>query len=618
MAEESDFLKRAKAKLKLVEPPPPPLVKVWDADLIPDVDEPARAPALMELDALLESLPWQTYYDTYIGKPRPGKLVHGEEMISCPFHDHPDKNPSASINLTTEKWHCHGCAQGGDKYDLANIGLGYPIGGANKDFFKMKVQVAKDQGFDVEKIQGKEVAIPFRTEEDGDAEPLTQEDLVAAGITSNVYPLPGVILPKPIELIPAIDWRALIPPDTFLYDYVGVGALDDLPEEYHFWCGLLAIGLACGRDATLRDRPTVKPNLFVCLLGATGLGKSKSIRLLLEVLRGAVPYDWSDDKSKGVRTISSPGSGEILVDAMKHEIIDISAPKGTRPEPWPVRGLLRVDELSAISGRTGRNGSVLKPILMDFFDCGANPTIMSRGHGVVEAYEPFLSLVTTSQNAALSSLLTSTDADSGYLNRFVFVNGKPKQLNAFNDVEQDLTIPIDRLKKIHIWSLMRNRAVTVSDDGKARWAEFFAETLEPIKTSEDNPMLGRIDLLMKKIMLLFAINEQSSTVTLAMVERTISLYLYLLSCYRQSEADIYTSLGDAVGNRIIEVCNSLKAGSGRWPTARDISKAIGKKFTREQVDKTLDVLVRLGHVEKLAVPTTSKGGAPTSRYAVAD
>jgi len=45
----------------------------------------------------------------------------GWQKISCinePGHMHGDRNPSASVNLTTGQYRCFGCEIGGDGFDL--------------------------------------------------------------------------------------------------------------------------------------------------------------------------------------------------------------------------------------------------------------------------------------------------------------------------------------------------------------------------------------------------------------------------------------------------------------------------------------------------------------------
>ena len=86
--------------------------------------------------------------------------------------------------------------------------------------------------------------------------------------------------------------------------------IDDVPEEYHFWHAMMGLGLTVGRDVSLVDNPEVYANLFVCLLGMTGSGKSKAKRYLSNVMHEAAPWDNNQKEPLGVKMIPTPASAE--------------------------------------------------------------------------------------------------------------------------------------------------------------------------------------------------------------------------------------------------------------------------------------------------------------------
>jgi hypothetical protein len=159
------------------------------------------------------------------------------------------------------------------------------------------------------------------------------------------------------------------------------------PEEYHFWNGLLAVGLALGRDATLWDRRPIFGNLFVCLLGNTGDGKSRSFESLKDLLVKALPHRWDDPNSKGIRVVQSPASAEVLIHNFSKPVLDPTNPKVVSYYA-PVRGLIDFNELSGLVGRTNRQGNVLKPTLMEFYDASGVISTSSMTTGTKEAWQP--------------------------------------------------------------------------------------------------------------------------------------------------------------------------------------------------------------------------------------
>lgn len=55
-----------------------------------------------------------------------GRAMSGKVKIHCPFHD--DRHPSASLNLTTERFYCYACSvEGGDSIDVikGQEGIGF-------------------------------------------------------------------------------------------------------------------------------------------------------------------------------------------------------------------------------------------------------------------------------------------------------------------------------------------------------------------------------------------------------------------------------------------------------------------------------------------------------------
>ena len=62
---------------------------------------------------------------------------------------------------------------------------------------------------------------------------------------------------------------------------------DDVPYYFHFWCCISAIGAAVGNRVffhRVRERP-LYPNMYVILIGESGVGKGRAIDLVEDLLR---------------------------------------------------------------------------------------------------------------------------------------------------------------------------------------------------------------------------------------------------------------------------------------------------------------------------------------------
>jgi hypothetical protein len=43
-------------------------------------------------------------------------------------------------------------------------------------------------------------------------------------------------------ILPTFDWRRVVPPDTYLDEYMKATVIDDAPEEYHLFHALVGLG----------------------------------------------------------------------------------------------------------------------------------------------------------------------------------------------------------------------------------------------------------------------------------------------------------------------------------------------------------------------------------------
>jgi hypothetical protein len=570
----------------------------------------------LELDRALAAIDIIDAYRKWCGKMSP-KVGNGQResiMISCPKPDHADKKPSAWINLDKQTWFCGGCQEGGDAYDIAAYNLGFPVPGYKEGatFHELRRKMAEDFGYTFHTAPG---GVTYITP------PLTEPEPVEESVTPVETPLSptppappslSVVAPAPepestvVEIYgddeddydqivyPSLDWRSVAPSGTFLDVYMNQTMIDDVTEEYHFWNALIAIGMALGRKARLHDQIPVHGNLFVCTLGRSGAGKSKA-----------------NPTSRGVRKINAPGSAEFLVSSFQKPVVDPANPKRVLYYA-PVTGLIDFNELSALMGRANRHGSVMGPTLMQFYDMDPLIETGSLSSGVKEAHLPFASALTTSQPASLKNLVTKQDDASGFLNRWVFVGGPEKQRVAIGGAVVNMSPAVLPLQRILAWSGM------FGDDDFVEWSkaafdkftEFFHDRIHPDQRRELNSfMLTRLDLLMKKVILLLAANKHERVVSGDTVDDAIKMYQYIVDCYLIPSAELKKTPTGEVEDAILRFAE--KKGS---VTLRDLDRSLKRRdYTRDMIVKALDVLVKMGRLD-VEKPTTSGRGRPTVRY----
>jgi hypothetical protein len=593
------------------------------ADLIPDADTAyARSDTDLTIDALIDGLDILSAYDRWIPKPRPKQSGNKREgiMVRCPRPDHTDNNPSAWINTDKQVWTCATCG-GGDKLDLASFYFGMGDYKSGKRFGELREKIAENLGYTVIRMPG--VAEPTVVASAPEPAPAPPPPLPPAPVAP----------PVPIEgeaeaiatvtslfdddegddiVLPTLDWRPLVKEGTFLDTYMRQCTIDDVPEEYHFWSALLAVSMAIGRDIKLYDTKPVLGNLFVCIIGRTGSGKSRASSYVSQLVSDALPWDGTDPMDRGVKKLATPGSAEHLIYQFSRPIPDPMNPKVIMGY-GPIRGIVEFNELSSLLGRSGRSGSILKPTLMQFFDGDKMVTTGSKTGGTDIAQDPYASCLTSTQPKALPTLVGQQDADSGFLNRWVFASGTPKKRVAIGGAMVDLMPCHSPLKAIHEWA-NDPRVIQWSEDAFVEFTSFYDERIEQLIAKDDTGLFARIDLLCKKLCLLFAANEMLDAVSKEIVLKVELIFDYLLQVFGIQSENIGNTEEKQCQERILDLLDRRSTGADQSVPQHYIVKVVSKKFSRKMILDSLRLLGDLGLINAYVPPQKGPGRPALPRY----
>lgn len=604
-----DWLEKRLAALGWDEPEqtapvtPPTPDKVWDKDLIPDLSTP-KSKEDLEMDSILNRIDIMEAYQRWVTKFRPIKRQGQKEsiQISCPNPAHTDVHPSAWINTDKQVYNCGACVEGGDKYHIAAYHFGMPVPGYQtadngRMFRELKNKMVESLGYRIQKSLDTSLPATVYLPQVYNEKPVPppewpdQTPYIASLEDENkVVPIRAiqeVVKAEELKIeeqnaidlsdlqLPTLDWRAIVTPGTFLDEYMNACIIDDAAEEYHFWNGMLAIGLAVGRDVTLFDIRKVYANLLLCVLGRTGERKSRSMGHLLDLIRLSLPFDRLSGMSDGIKIIQSVASGEQLIAEYDQKIPSPTNPKLLIPGS-PVRGLTIYGELSDLSGRAARQGSVIKGTIMSFADAENEISTSSRTGGELRAVEPFFCAATTTQPESLKDLLKEGDTTSGFLNRWIFASGKPKTKVAIGGAQVDIKDAAAALLRLHT---QRPRVIQWSEDAKKLFTEHFHSTIEPVQKT--GPIMGRLDLLEKKLILLLTINEGGvglTEVPVEIVHKVISMHRYLVDAYGITQANMqYQTENNKIYADIMRQIERLSENNQYGPTAKNIRDRLANK-----------------------------------------
>jgi len=569
-----------------------------------------------ELDRFINGLDVVEAYNKWSGKPkarpRPGQTE--SIKVSCPDPSHPDKNPSAWLNRKKNLWTCGGCEKGGDVYDIAAFHFGLPNYKSGGDFHKLRRLMAEDYGYSFATIPGVKEPIAYIPEKKTVVVDTDSDDVPEENIATVSDIMDDDSFYEEDELIfPTLDWRDITPPQTFMDAYMAATTRDDVAEEYHFFNGLLALGFAIGRDVTLFDSMPVYSNLFVCLVGHTGDGKSRSFRHLQTLLKICFPYKPEEDYPKGVKIIKGTASAESLIMNFDKPVMDPVNPKRIADRAG-VRGLIEFNELSSLTGRASRMGSVLKPTLLEFYDADDEIGSSAVTSGEKKAVDAFGSAFTTTQPDSIKDLADKNDGTNGFLNRWIFASGKEKLRIPIGGAIIDIRSSIPYLQAVRSWCGRTHKTIEWDEDAAERFTDFYHKVIHPTMKKDKTGMMARSDLLMKKLILLFCANEMADTATLDIVNRVIKMYPYLISSFG-IPAEKISRPSSPRGDLKEDICKYAERFTKRKGaiTIRDINRAIGKKYDPPEITKMISGLVDVGVLE-IEEPPRKRVGRPTVKY----
>lgn len=452
-------------------------------------------------------------------------------------------------------------------------------------------------------------------------------------------PVPQSITEQVVELRPDADkligefdltaaileWQKIIPKGTFLYEYMKQNCRFDIPHEFHFWNGAQLIAFANGYNIRIQDVPPISSNLYTVLVAPTGVGKSRSAGAMKALLHEVMPWTGTSEMpGTGVKVLGGVESGQALIRAIGHEYEDpAAAVPGTMISQANVRGWTMPEEFAGFVKKALRSGSDFKERAIEFYDVGRDGVVSTtsvKAGGEIKAIGPYLQITSTTQPEAIHTYLAAEDAVSGFLNRFIFVSGPSRDVrpSRWTDADRpDLTKASAGLRLlVEFCETNAGLDMPYTEDGSKAWDELFI-IVEKNKYLT-GPMAVRLDLLLKKLMLIFAINEHKTAIDASIVHRMEPIMQHLLACYSRITGELYWRSDDDCQNAILKYVHK-KNEAGAYPRRKEIVDAIKKPVqgrSRFDIMRALDVLDRL---EMLTVVKVKKTRGPDAQgYKITD
>lgn len=554
-----------------------------------------------ELTAFIDGLPMMDVVKNW-GKPqREYKSVGPTSvLIRCPKPEHPDNNPSASLELVEGLYHCHACAEGGDRYTMA--ALHYGTSTSSRDFVELKEKMALDLGYTITQSGGqKMVQAPANSApmpapvmpsnpapsqiiklDDGSYLDQSTGELVETPVrpqpvqlTGGVFGNNAVAQPAPalapipvsfqedeedestIRVKPILDWIPLGKNRSFIDTYMKCIERDEYPLEFAFASTLICLSFAAGRNVVLRSKRDVRAPLGIVTIAGTGAGKTRALNDAVKILGEVMPWRGAElaigtggqvIPGRGVKSVRGVGSGENLIRQFE-DLVKVPNGQNADGSPhfeeheMPVNGIISFNELSQFVGKSSITGSTLRERMFDFIEFPPDVSSSTNTAGSYRAVRPYACMYSSIQPSMIHKILSESDEHSGQLNRFLFFTGDPRKTDHTDMEPISLEPAIKAFREIKdFWDAKGEFIIEYTPEALQAQADFCDNVLVPLEQS-GNGMMGRLKVTFWRLLITFCVNEMSETVTMDILEKAKKLTHYLIGTYQYVSGELYDPSG---------------------------------------------------------------------------
>jgi hypothetical protein len=366
----------------------------------------------------------------------------------------------------------------------------------------------------------------------------------------------------------------------------------ETPESWIWWSLLCCISAAAGNNyqlTTLKGNLSYKPNLYVMLLGESGLGKGYPVNLSKRLVQQA---DYT-------RVIA----GRSSIQAIIKELATTRSKEG-RPPIQDSRGFIVNGELST--------AIIADPdsltILTDLYDGNYNPewTNLLKGDGAEKLKFPYITALFGSSPAHFYDSIPQVNIDGGYIGRNLIIYEEKRSKNL--DLLDDEIPEEDRFEKYivpkyvpHLEKISKHKGQLVPNHDARRvfntWRHKWRENQAPDKTG----FLNRLpDHILKVAMCLCLADweytgEITETHIVEATEKVTSLIYANKKTISGRGPDPLAIATKATVDRL------LAAPEQRLTKKQLLWKLYGEVNTFI-LDQVLDQLVEMGWVKKIKTP----------------
>ena len=382
-----------------------------------------------------------------------------------------------------------------------------------------------------------------------------------------------------------MNYKKLVPPDSFIGQYMEYMSYVETATSYDFWCAMWAIGTGVGRGIYV-DRPNspVYLNWYIILAAESGTTR----------------------KSTAISSISNVLGNDyaILSGKTSPEALELILHEQTRNRE-SARIAFSVSELVTILGREGYM-STMPGLLTDLYDCPSerrSPGTLKSGE--IIQHNVYVTFLSASTPAWLVTAINPSVIEGGFTSRVIFVvDDNRKKAIAWPEVrgEED-TAKIQQTFRSLISEGHSNGAISISDGGLRRFRKWYnnrATHTDPFLSSfearEDDHVLRAAGCL--------AINDGTNEVQAVHISRAIQLIIECKTSANTLFGGDFSQRARLIGaiSRVREILLEVSTDGIRHSS---LQRRVVRHLDAKELRTLMDIMLECGMVQIFKV---SKGG----------
>jgi hypothetical protein len=336
-----------------------------------------------------------------------------------------------------------------------------------------------------------------------------------------------------------------------------------------------------------------RTNLNTALVGETGKGRKGTSRGRVAEMFKTVDPKWLTD-----RVMGGLSSGKGLIWACRDPVIKLVAKREQNKivsyeeeelDPGvPDKRLLAIEpEFSRVLKMATREGNILSEVIRQAYDTGDLGSMTKNCPA--KATGAHISIIGHITCAELLRCLSETDQGNGFGNRFLWPCVRRSKYLPDDEDRQIDPADVSKIQaRIQSAAQFARNVGEMRRDEKARraWREVYRE-LSDGKPGLLGSMLGRAEVQVLRLSMLYALMDTSAVVQLPHLKAALALWEY---CERSAKYIFGDALGDPTADTILQALRNSPTGL----TRSDISALFARHKPASDIARALGVLASLG------------------------